>query len=242
MQWIQLRPSLSDIRQKKAPEEPWISHAAAAWVLARNIEAVDFEKYALYQFIQSCAFAPIGPWEYLEKRAPSPSPIHRFCNHWVAWNHYLAGQGTTEYSGLKAVALVTQITAKTVDPRVYDIQHWYSYCSDDFNPTCAHDPSVREANLQKPKPAKKPPAEKEWGRSFEEARQGRVRTTASPPPSIRAASNRPASPVSSNSPARPASPMNANPAPVNLPPPPPPPPNYDSDSSSCCCCCCCCCC
>lgn len=136
------------------PQEPWLSNAATAWLLGRKLECSDdFDKYALSQFIQNCAFMLFGPWELIEKQATKGS-LCRFSDHWVAWNYQFAGPEPNEYSGLRA----TRVPTKPIsDPRIYDIEHWYSECGKYMRPKCLHDPITRmekseEANRPKPFP------------------------------------------------------------------------------------------
>ena len=147
------------------PQEPWLSNAATTWLLGKKLQcSVEFDRYALSQFIQNCAFMAFGPWELIEKEANQCS-LSRFSDHWIAWNHRLAGPGRNEYSGLRAAS---NPVVPTRDPRTFDIDHWYSECGKYLLPKCLHDPIARlerteEAN--RPKPI--PPVE--WG-SLEELR------------------------------------------------------------------------
>lgn len=146
------------------PQEPWLSNAAPTWLLGKKLQCSDdFDRYALSQFIQNCAFMAFGPWELIEKEATEGS-LCRFSDHWVAWNHRLAGPEPNEYSGLRAAR--TALTAPVRDPRTYDIEHWYSECGKSMRPRCLHDPITRlekSEEAKRPKPI--PPAE--WGRSTE---------------------------------------------------------------------------
>lgn len=153
-------------------EEPWLSKALAAWLLARKLSAEDFERYALSQFIQNCALAVVGPWKDIEREAPQPSPIRRFSDHWVALNSHLAGSRRNEFSGLQAAWRAYLVRDDTRDPRIYDIEHWYLSCGDDLNPSCSHDPDARQAKLNEANRREEAP--REWGRSFEEQREGRT--------------------------------------------------------------------
>jgi hypothetical protein len=152
-------------------EEPWLSKASAAWLLARKLRAEDFELYALSQFIQNCALAAFGPWKDIEREAPRSSPIRRFSDHWVAWNSHLAGPGRNEFSDLQVAWKARLVTDNTKDPRIYDIEHWYLRCGDDLSPNCSHDPDAQQAKLNEANHREEPP--REWGRSFEEQREGR---------------------------------------------------------------------
>lgn len=149
------------------PQEPWLSHAATAWLLGKKLQCSDaFDRYTLSQFIQNCAFMAFGPWKLIEKEATKGS-LCRFSDHWVAWNYRLAGPEPNEYSGLRA----TKIPISPVsDPRIYDIEHWYSECGKYMRPKCLHDPITRlekSEEAKRPKPI--PPAE--WGRSIELERE-----------------------------------------------------------------------
>lgn len=161
----------------KHTEEPWLSNAAAAWVLAKKLRAPAFEKYALVAFIHNCALAAFGPWEYIEKEAPPGSSIRRFSDHWVAWNAHMSGSRPNEFAGLQAVRRTRLVTEKTRDPRIYDIEHWYSRCGDGLNPGCSHDPDARRAELHQRN--QKVVLPRESGRSFETKRQGRLNQTSS---------------------------------------------------------------
>ena len=175
MSWIRKpeSPIKYDSTQDSA-EEPWRSKAAAAWILAHKLQDARFEKYALSQLIQTCAFAAFGPWEDIERQSHCKSPIRRFSDHWVAWNCHLAGTRNNEFSGLQAARQADSVTKETRDPRIYDLEHWYSPCGDQIHPGCSHDPITREAKLQQPNlrivhhPVR-------GGRSFEAQRRGPAR-------------------------------------------------------------------
>jgi len=154
------------------PQEPWLSNAATTWLLGKRLQcSEEFDRYALSQFIQNCAFMMFGPWELIEKETIKGS-LHRFSDHWVVWNHKLGGCGPNEYSGLRAVR--TALIVPETDPRTYDIEHWYSECGKYMRPKCLHDPITR---LEKSEEAKrpKPVPPQEWGRSTEMQREARAR-------------------------------------------------------------------
>lgn len=172
LEWIKSPESPISYKPDQHSEEPWLSNAAAAWVLAKKLHAAEFEEYALSQFIQNCALAAFGPWGYIETMAPPGSSIRRFSDHWVGWNCHLAGSGRNEFSDLEGKWRAALVTEKTRDPRIYDIEHWYSICGNDINPSCSHDPIARQANLQQNNQRREPP--REWGRSFEIQREARL--------------------------------------------------------------------
>jgi hypothetical protein len=169
LEWIKNPESPISYSPDGYSEEPWLSNAAAAWVLAKKLHAVEFEEYALSQFIQNCALPAFGPWKYIETMAPPGSSICRFSDHWVAWNYHLAGSGRNEFSDLKGKSRAVQVTEKTRDPRIYDIDHWYLTCGNDINPSCSHDPIARQEKLQQDNHRPDPPPE--WGSSFELQRE-----------------------------------------------------------------------
>lgn len=121
-------------------DEPWISNAAAAWLLGHRLKAALFQEYALSQFVQNCALAVRGPWRLIEEKAPAQSPLLRFSEHWVAWNCSLSGPGLNEYTGTSAAKYADQVKPSTRDPRTMELSHWYSDCGNDINAKCAHDP------------------------------------------------------------------------------------------------------
>ena len=168
LQWISNPAPRITYDPDRLPQEPWLSNAATAWLLGKKLQCSDeFDKYALSQFIQNCAFMTFGPWELIEKEATTGS-LSRFSDHWVAWNYRLAGPGRNEYSGLRAARAT--LTAPVRDPRTFDIEHWYSDCGKYMRPRCLHDPITRLEKLEeakRPKPI--PPAE--WGRSTELRRE-----------------------------------------------------------------------
>jgi len=152
------------------PQEPWLSNAATTWLLGERLQCSEaFDRYALSQFIQNCAFMAFGPWELIEKET-TKSSLSRFSDHWVAWNHQLAGPGLNEYSGLRAARTPLTHTVPVRDPRTFDIEHWYSECGKYMRPRCLHDPIRRlEKSEEAKRPKPKPPAE--WGRSAELQRE-----------------------------------------------------------------------
>lgn len=146
--------------------EPWLSASAAAWVLAVHLRARRFEKYALSQLIQNCAVALEGPWEYVEQHTIEGSALRRFSNHWIAWNAWLSNCDTHEYRDLRAASLARYVTPNTQDPRKIALDHWYSFCGDDMNTTCEHDPISRQQQREKQSRTERPPPDN-WGYSDE---------------------------------------------------------------------------
>jgi len=118
--------------------EPWISNAAEACVLARELGSVDFEKYALSEIIQNCAMAIFGPWKHIERKALLKTPLRRFSDHWIAWNCHFTGRPDNEYRGLIAARMASLVGPETRDPRTFDLIHWYDVCGDTLNPECSH--------------------------------------------------------------------------------------------------------
>lgn len=102
-------------------DEPWMSNAAAAWLLGHRLDEVLFQTYALSQFFQNCASAVRGPWRLIEEKAPAQSPLLRFSDHWVAWNSSLCGSGPNEYTGLNAAKHADQVKPCKRDPRTLDL-------------------------------------------------------------------------------------------------------------------------
>lgn len=165
LQWISSPAPRVAYDPDSLPQEPWLSHAAKTWLLGKRLQCSDhFDKYALSQFIQHCAFMAFGPWEMIEKEA-SKGSLSYFSDHWVAWNYNLAGPGVNEYSGLRA----TSLSVPARDPRTFDIEHWYSECGKYMRPRCLHDPITRLEKSEEAKRKPFPPAH--WGRSAELQRQ-----------------------------------------------------------------------
>jgi hypothetical protein len=106
------------------------------------------EKYALSQFIQICAIMLTGPWRYIEDYVAGGSALLRFSRHWIVWDTWSLDLYTHEYVGVKAVELSYAITPDTLDPRRYDIEHWYAECGDNFNALCAHNIIRQERERQ----------------------------------------------------------------------------------------------
>jgi hypothetical protein len=146
-------------------DEPWRSQAVDAWVLARRLQAKRFEQYAFTEFIQNCALSDLDAWKLIEVKSKPHSPLRRFSDHWVAWNVYISAPETSEFSNLNAAARSMSVTSDTRDPRIFDLEHWYSDCSDDLNPSCSHDPIAREATLLEAEQVRPPVPE--WGRDLE---------------------------------------------------------------------------
>lgn len=163
-EWIQ-NPSNSIV----PAQEPWFSNAAEAWVLASKLQSEKFERYALLQFTRNCALIAFGPWDYIEKNAPPKSSIRLFSDHWVSWNFSLLAKAnnlSNEYSGLQAVTKAKFVTPKTVDPRVFDIDHWFSSCGEQLEPSCSHNTQPNRDSIR-PVSIRNLPQHPEWGRSFE---------------------------------------------------------------------------
>ena len=151
--------------------EFWVDNAVPMWFLAYEIGASGLERYALSHFIQNCALALFGPWRMIEQKARRQSSLRRFSDHWIAWNCSLAGSENNEYAGLRAAALARLVTDETRDPRIYDLEHWYSPCGRYMNPSCEHDPVYRKKELEAIQEMKQPTAD--WGEEFERSAKSR---------------------------------------------------------------------
>jgi WW domain len=158
-------------------EEPWRSNSASAWLLGKKLRALLFQKFALSQFIQNCALSSVGTWKHIEEKEGLYTPLRRFSDHWIAWNFYLAAGGPSEFAGLRASRIAQSIMETTKDPRIYDLEHWYSDCGYDFNPDCSHDPDKRAEALRAAKRVK--PKLPEVGRDWETRKLGKPRTRSS---------------------------------------------------------------
>lgn len=139
--------------------EPWLSNTAKAWVLSRKLEAPEYEEFCLRMFINNCALAPLGPWQYVQDKTPPDSPIRRFSNHYIAWKVSILRGRPSEFDGLEAAALAAQASGDIKDPRQYDCVHWYSPCGDQVDAACEHNPkSMKEKKRQRPSTPIVPPA------------------------------------------------------------------------------------
>ncbi|KAM0553119.1 hypothetical protein ACHAPJ_007668 [Fusarium lateritium] len=159
--WIRSRKTLVDSKENPYVREPWLSNTAQAWLLGQRLEAQTFQKFCLEKFIENCALVPFGPWRLIEEKAHAKSPLHRFSNHWIAWDASLVQDGTHEYGGLKAVSLAKDVDEYTGDPRNYDQEHWYSECADQVSPRCEHNPRVIAETKEQAQRPGKPPVSKE---------------------------------------------------------------------------------
>jgi len=176
-------------------EEPWLSYGADICLLAMKLRCPNFEKEALAHFMQSCALVPFGPWAQIEREAPQETPLRRFSNYWVAWNFYLSGCRKNEYTSLEATSFAGIVTGETLDPRILDIEHWFSSCGDSLTPGCCHDPVSRQEKLQqnavrrKPLPGIKELMEAEQERALQRA--GSLRETVVSPAESKAKAHAP---------------------------------------------------
>ncbi|RFN50728.1 hypothetical protein FIE12Z_4966 [Fusarium flagelliforme] len=136
-------------------QEPWLSNAAAAWILGQGIEAKEFQRLCLTVFINNCALAPFGPWKEIEERANDNAPLMRFSNHWVAWIFSTVQGVPQEFEGLRAVTRAKDLTRHIEDPRGFDQDHWYSTCGDQISPHCPHHPKAKEKRTDEVKPRRK---------------------------------------------------------------------------------------
>ncbi|KAH8669777.1 hypothetical protein BGZ60DRAFT_431205 [Tricladium varicosporioides] len=154
--------------------EPWPSKAAIAYIFAKKIKSVTFEKYSLSQFIQNCSSLVFGPWGYIEQETQPEEPLRRFSDFWIAWNcYFLAAQGENEFSGLEAVGLSCFVTDKTKDPRTFDLEHWYDTCGNSLDPDCTHHEILRQERQEREKVIEIEPVD-ERGRSLELRRQAGI--------------------------------------------------------------------
>jgi hypothetical protein len=166
IQWIKYPRAPIKYKPGAYSEDFWMEYAVSAWFLAQDLGALEFEKYALSQFIQNCSLALFGPWEIIQRKATSDAALQKFSNHWVAWNHHLLGGRDSEYSGLDATKLVVLLTVETKDPRIYSVGHWYAQCGTSFGSCYVHDHELREQNLIFGTRQKQQVVD-EWGAEFE---------------------------------------------------------------------------
>lgn len=136
-------------------QEPWLSNAAAAWILGQGILAEGFQRFCLSVFIKNCALAPFGPWKVIEEHANDNSPLMRFSNHWVAWIFSTVQGVPQEFEGLRVVARAKKLTRHIEDPRGFEQDHWYSTCGDQISPHCPHHPNAKERRADEVKPPRK---------------------------------------------------------------------------------------
>ncbi|KAJ4011118.1 hypothetical protein NW752_007348 [Fusarium irregulare] len=153
--WAQDSKAYSNPSEDLHLQEPWLSNAAAAWMLGQGIEAEEFQGFCLKVFIKNCALAPFGPWKEIEERANDNSPLMRFSNHWIAWIFSTVQGVPQEFEGLRAVARAKQLDRHIEDPRLFDEDHWYSTCGDQISPRCSHYPKVKEKRTDEVKPRRK---------------------------------------------------------------------------------------
>lgn len=146
--------------------EPWMTSSTDACILAVALKARRFEKYALSQFIQNCAIIVTGPWKQIEECTHSDAAISKFSKHWIAWNISLSNWWSHEFVGLDAAASTEQVTSETRDPRIFDLDHWYQACGNDFNALCQHNPIHRKQQQQKEAKNSRA-APPEWGADSE---------------------------------------------------------------------------
>ncbi|RSM07318.1 hypothetical protein CDV31_008683 [Fusarium ambrosium] len=157
--WVKDR----DVGSAAYRKEPWLSFTANAWVLSTQIDAPEFGHFCLKAFMSNCALAPFGPWQYVQKYTPSDSPIHRFSNHYIAWNVSLLSGTPSEFDDLAAAALAAQAKGDIEDPRLYDCAHWYSPCGDRVDSVCEHSPEFMKEKKRRrlsPPIVPAPPAER----------------------------------------------------------------------------------
>ncbi|KAJ9656415.1 hypothetical protein H2198_004993 [Neophaeococcomyces mojaviensis] len=142
-QWLSRQDCPVPYKALSYSEEPWRSNSASACFLGKKLRATSFEKFALSQFIQNCVLSDVSTWKHIEEKTSAHIPLRRFSDYWVAWNFHFAAGGPSEFTGLQATRMVDSIMDSTKDPRIYDLDHWYSDCAYDFNPGCSHDSEKR---------------------------------------------------------------------------------------------------
>ena len=150
--WVQDPEAFDSASEDVYMQEPWLSNAAAAWILGQGILAESFQRFCLRIFINNCALAPFGPWKVIEEHANDNSPLMRFSNHWIAWIFSTVQGVPQEFEGLRAVSRAKQLTRHIEDPRMFDQDHWYSTCGDQISPHCPHHPKAKERRADEVKP------------------------------------------------------------------------------------------
>ncbi|KEF63730.1 uncharacterized protein A1O9_01708 [Exophiala aquamarina CBS 119918] len=163
--WLKHREDPRPYIPLQYSKEPWRSHSAAAWVFARRIHSLEFERYALSHFITNCITCHLSTWKTIEMKIKEKTSLRRFSDHWIAWRCHLAEAGQSEFKDLSAAKLASAVNDDTPDPRILDLDHWYSSCGDDINSTCIHDPVVRENEVNALFSSREP--RPEWGYELE---------------------------------------------------------------------------
>ncbi|KAI8715953.1 hypothetical protein NCS52_01104400 [Fusarium sp. LHS14.1] len=149
--WLREGHVVSGPESRVYKGEPWLSNTAKAWVVSRKFEAPKYGDYCLKMFINNCALAPLGPWQYVQDNTPPDSPIRRFSNHYVAWKVNILRGLPSEFDGLEAVTLAAEANGDIEDPRQYNYAHWYSPCGDQVDAACEHSPkAMREKKYPRP--------------------------------------------------------------------------------------------
>lgn len=163
--WIKNQEKPIPYMPNEFSPEPWLSLSAHACILGQKLQAHQFEAYALSQFITNCGLAELSTWEFIEKEALPESTIRLFSDHWIAWNCYILGTENSEYDDLRASGLSVFVTEDTRDPRIYELDHWYSTCGQHLDPDCSHDPIFKINQQEEANRVKKPVSD--WGRDLE---------------------------------------------------------------------------
>jgi hypothetical protein len=166
IRWVNHPRQPIKYKPSSCSEDFWIECAASAWFLALDLGAIQFERYALSQFIQNCSLSLFGPWKSIESSTSKGASLRKFSDYWVAWNFYLSGGGNSEYSGLLATKMVSSIADPTKDPRKYSLEHWYSVCGGSLQSCLVHDPGLQGLNIVFGERRIRQPVD-EWGAEFE---------------------------------------------------------------------------
>ena len=116
---------------------PWRRRSVTSWLLAEHIRAPEFSKYALAKVVQNAELLDIFQLEDIYENAPLNSPLRRFISLWVPWKVRNTNPHLWDSTRNREFRQDRIGSQGTLDPRRFEIDHWYADCSSSRSP-CDH--------------------------------------------------------------------------------------------------------
>lgn len=124
-----------------------LESAESAWMLADKLLAPEFGKFALAQFVRFVHLMSAKRLAVVYTQTSRDSALRLFCSRWIAFCRQGKGNDVSkvlqreEYEEMNI-----SIQGSSDDPRRYQVEHWYSACGKEMDPSCVHAANEPGAN------------------------------------------------------------------------------------------------
>jgi hypothetical protein len=138
-----------------------------SWILSDKLLALEFGKFVLAKFRLSLHLITAEEQNYIFHNTLTNSALRLFSESWTAWGHRQSVYSAAIIESVNSTLVLT--SAEWVDPREYQISHWYEPCARLERVFCAHKtldipnqaPPVTPRALDRPSEVKR--LEDTWG-------------------------------------------------------------------------------